>query len=145
MGLQRPQAVAQVARDVVETDPAQSHHRFFLAARLGDHHDRLFVAQNRSAPRGILALQTDVDRTRQIRALEIRRLAHIDQLRAALAQLQDLGQFERTQRTAERRVKIRPFLPVLDGIVDEIVRRLGLVHRHQPLEVVQTTSAAKHS
>ena len=98
MIIQRFHSVFQVSDGVVEPNASQSHHGFFFVVTVADHNNRRVVAQDRTRPGGVLALESDIDRTRQIRAFEISRFTNIDQLRARVSQLDDVLNAECLQR-----------------------------------------------
>ena len=71
----------QIAGDVVKPDPSQTHHRFFLSLFIGDDDDRSLVVEHRARPRGVLALQSNVNGPFQVAAIKLDPFADIDDLR----------------------------------------------------------------
>ena len=73
-----------------------------------------------------------------MRALEIGRFADIDDFRTLRLHSHDFIDTQRLERSMECRCQIRPLLPILDCIINKVIRRFRLIARHQLLEVVQS-------
>ena len=58
--LKRVHPVLQIACDIVEADPAQTHDRFLLASRIRDEDDRFVMIEQGAAPGGVLPIDADV-------------------------------------------------------------------------------------
>ena len=104
--VQRLHPAVQVAGDGVEADPPEPGGRLDLAPGLGDQHDRL--ARGRAACR--TRWRSDpprptLTRPAEVRALELRRLAGVEQLRPVGDQLEH--PLERQRRRARARAPAR--------------------------------------
>ena len=53
-----------------------------FSSRVGDDDDRVLAAQKRACPGGVLTAEADVDAAWQVPGGEIRRVAHVEHLRA---------------------------------------------------------------
>ena len=78
--LERVHSVFQIASDIVEPDPAKTHDGFFLASGIGNHNDRFVMIEHGAAPRGVLPVNADVQRTRQMRAFKVDAVPRIEEL-----------------------------------------------------------------
>ena len=82
------ETVLEIAHDLIEADPSQPHRRLALAPGIRDDHDRLLAAQHRAGPRGVLTAETDIDAPGEVRGRKLRRVSHVQNLRATRLQRQ---------------------------------------------------------
>ena len=75
--------VREIADDVIEADAAEPRRRLVLVSGVGDDHDRVLAAQHRAGPGRVLPAEPDVDAAGQVRGGELRRIARVEDLRAA--------------------------------------------------------------
>src|SRR5581483_3910300 len=82
----------QAPEDIVEADAAQTYGRFALAAGGRDDHDGAIAVEQRAGPRGVLAVQADVEAAREMTRGELRGIARVEDLGTVGLQLQHAAQ-----------------------------------------------------
>ena len=87
----------------------------------------LLAAQDGAGPRGILTAEADVDAPGEVRRGELRRIAHVEHLRAERLQRQHVIEPHRLHLPRQRFVERRALLAVQHRVVVEVGRRVGLI------------------
>src|SRR4029453_19541161 len=85
-GPKTPQSTIEVSDDVIEADAAQAEGCFALATGIGDDQNRPVAAQYASRPGRVLACQSNVDASGEIRRRELGRVPSVQQLGPDLLQ-----------------------------------------------------------
>ena len=127
MIIQSFHAVLQITNGIVEPNASQSHHGFFFVVTISDHNNRRVVAQDRPGPGGILALESDIDRTCQVSSFKVGRFTNINQLRTRVSQLDDFFKAECLQGCLHGAFKTWTLLTILDGVVNKVARSFRLL------------------
>jgi len=77
-----PQTIFEKARDIIETDAAETDGGFIFACGVGNDDDGLGLIEDGAGPGGVLAVETDVDATGKMGRSKLIGLAGIEDLRA---------------------------------------------------------------
>jgi hypothetical protein len=118
---------AEIAEDVIETDASKPNCGFVFATGLGDEDNGFGAIKNGARPGGVLAAESDVDAASEMSFRVLRGIAHVENLGAAIAESENLVEFDGLENFFKLLVEGGAFAGVEDRVVGEIWWRVGLI------------------